>query len=131
MKTETFRSDPEGSTPSRQRRSPPAGSEPCAGAVTFFAKRRQRMPKPGVEPRNALHAGAFGFATPGAASSEPQMARFWRSDRGLRAGQRHGMGGQGTREIPHASMTRKNRSEGTPVEQSSWPVGVLHAIGSA
>jgi len=99
--------------------------------VTFFAKRRQQMPKPGVEPRNAIHAGAFDFATPGAASSEPQMARFWRSDRGLRAGQRHGMGGQETREIPHASMTRKNRSEGTPVEQSSWPVGALRATGSA
>ncbi|MER9064736.1 DUF3363 domain-containing protein [Mesorhizobium sp. M0698] len=28
---ETFRSDPEGSTPSRQRRSPPAGSESCMG----------------------------------------------------------------------------------------------------
>ena len=41
------------------------------------------------------------------------------------------MDGQETREIPLASMTRKNRTKGTPVEQSSWPDDALRAIGSA
>jgi len=39
-------SDPEGLTPSRQGRSPPAASQSCVGAATSLAKRRRRMLKP-------------------------------------------------------------------------------------
>ena len=43
--------------------------------ATPLVKRRQRTPKPGVEPRYHVHAGAFGVLDPGAASVGPQMAR--------------------------------------------------------
>jgi hypothetical protein len=49
-RTETFRSDPEGLIPSRQRRSPPAGSKPCTCAATSRVKVRQRVPKLRVSP---------------------------------------------------------------------------------
>src|SRR5271169_441364 len=59
-------------------------------AVTSLVKRRQRIPKPGVEPRNHVRAGAFGVLGPGAALARPRMARSCWSGRGLRAGQRYG-----------------------------------------
>ena len=48
-------------------------------AVTPLVKRRQRMPKPCVEPRYHVHAEAFGVLGPGAASTGPTMARSCRS----------------------------------------------------
>ena len=58
--------------------------------ATPLVKRRQQVPKPGVEPRHHVRAGAFGVLGPGAASTGLQMARSCRSGRGLRAGQRYG-----------------------------------------
>jgi hypothetical protein len=65
-------------------------------SATSLVKRRQRIPKPWGEPRNHVHAGAFGVLGPGAASTRPPMARSRRSGRGLRTGQRCGMDRQET-----------------------------------
>src|SRR3954464_10129434 len=46
--------------------------------ATTLVKRRQRRPKPGVEPRYHVHAGAFGVLDPGAASAGPP----WRGPAG-------------------------------------------------
>jgi hypothetical protein len=44
-------------------------------AVTPLVKRRQRMLKPGVEPRYHVRAGAFGVLEPGAVSTGPHVVR--------------------------------------------------------
>jgi hypothetical protein len=51
-RAETFRSDPEGSTPSRQWLSRPAGSEPCTCAATPRVKRMAAGAEAAGQPRN-------------------------------------------------------------------------------
>lgn len=79
------------------------------------------------QPRDYVHAEAFGVGSPGAASSEPPMARFWRLGRGLGAGQRHGMDRQGTCEIPLTSTSEVRRNRDPPVTMGPGSMSVLHA----
>jgi hypothetical protein len=95
-KTETFRSSPEGSTPSRQRLASQPEVSLAWAEATLFVKRRQRMLKPCIWPRNHVIAGAFVVLGAGAASRRPLSARSSGSGRGLGAWQRYGMDCLGT-----------------------------------
>jgi hypothetical protein len=94
--TETFRSSPGGSTPSRQRLASQPEVSLAWAEATLFVKRRQRVLKPCIWPRNHVNAGAFVLLGAGAASRGPLWARSTRSGRGLGVRQRYGMDCLGT-----------------------------------
>ena len=87
-------------------------------AATPLVQRRQRIAKPGVEPRYHVRAGAFGVLGPRAASTGPQLARSWRCGRGVGTGQGYGMERQGTGEMPCVPTCRVP-DRGRPADQGA------------
>ena len=107
-KTETFRSGPEGSTPSRQRLASQPEVSLAWAEATLFVKRRQRVLKLCIWPRNHVTAGAFVLLGAGAASRRP----LWRGLLDPAGVLEHGRGMGWTAKEPEKSCSVRVRKAG-------------------